>query len=149
MRLISHRGNLNGKIPEKENSIEYIKEALSKGFDVEIDLWYVDNKWFLGHDIPQYEVDFHWIDEWSYRLWVHCKNIESVEFLVEYENEYSEINWFWHQEDTLTLTSFGYVWAYPGKQPIKKSIAVLPELYSDDLSKCVGICSDFIENYKK
>jgi hypothetical protein len=41
------------------------------------------------------------------------------------------------------------VWAYPGKQPIKGSIAVMPEIHNDDLSKCVGICSDYIENYKK
>jgi len=37
--------------------------------------------------------------------------------------------------------------AYPGKQPIKDSIAVMPELYNDDLSLCIGICSDYISKY--
>ena len=36
-----------------------------------------------------------------------------------------------------------------GKQPIKDSIAVMPELHQDDLAVCKGICSDYIINYKK
>ena len=31
MILISHRGNTNGRNPEKENTIEYIEQALKKG----------------------------------------------------------------------------------------------------------------------
>ena len=38
MILISHRGNVNGKLPNRENTISYIKEAIAKGFDVEIDI---------------------------------------------------------------------------------------------------------------
>ena len=49
----------------------------------------------------------------------------------------------------ITLTSKNYIWAYPGKQPIKNSIAVLPEIYQDNLSECLGVCSDYIENYNK
>jgi hypothetical protein len=55
---------------------------------------------------------------------------------------------FWHQKDDVTLTSQGYIWAYPGKQPLKNSIAVLPERNNDDTSQCSGICSDVIEKYK-
>ena len=58
------------------------------------------------------------------------------------------IHYFWHQEDDITLTSQGYIWAYPGKQPIKNSIAVLPEIYKDKVDVCKGICSDKIELYK-
>jgi len=54
----------------------------------------------------------------------------------------------WDQEDDITLTSKGYIWAYPGKQPIKNSIAVLPELNKDDLTKVIGICSDYIKDYE-
>jgi hypothetical protein len=59
------------------------------------------------------------------------------------------LNYFWHEEDTVTLTSFNWIWAYPGKQPIKGSIAVMPEINNDDISEAGGICSDFIKNYKK
>ena len=34
MILISHRGNLNGVNVKKENSVDYIEEALDQGFDV-------------------------------------------------------------------------------------------------------------------
>ena len=61
----------------------------------------------------------------------------------------SDLNYFWHQEDTLTLTSKRYIWAYPGKQPIENSISVMPEIKNDDISLCVGICSDYILKYRK
>ena len=60
----------------------------------------------------------------------------------------SLLNYFWHQGDTVTLTSKNYIWAHPGKQIIKGSIAVLPEIHNDNISKCIGICSDYIERYK-
>jgi len=41
------------------------------------------------------------------------------------------------------------MWVYPGKQPIKNSIAVLPEIFNDDIKDCTGICSDFIKKYKE
>jgi glycerophosphoryl diester phosphodiesterase len=54
MILIAHRGNLNGKQPERENSPEYIKEALEKGYHVEVDVWLKEtNNLFLGHDSPK------------------------------------------------------------------------------------------------
>jgi hypothetical protein len=40
------------------------------------------------------------------------------------------------------------VWAYPGKQPIKGSIACMPELENDNVLLCKGICSDYIKRYK-
>ena len=149
MIYISHRGNINRRIEESENKPEYIDDTLSIGYDVEIDVWYIDGNWWLGHDEPQYPIDLEWIDKRSDKLWVHCKNIEAVEYFYENENECKEINWFWHEGDTLTLTSYGYIWAYPGKQPIKKSIAVMPEINKDDISKCGGICSDYIKDYKE
>jgi hypothetical protein len=59
------------------------------------------------------------------------------------------LNYFWHENDSLTITSKGYLWVYPGKQPVKGGIAVLPEMNNDDISQSLGICSDVIENYKK
>jgi hypothetical protein len=145
MKLISHRGNISGRIVEAENHPDYIDDTIRLGYDVEIDVWMIDGKIFLGHDEPQYEITIDWIDGRSYRLWVHCKNIEILEFLNKYDYD---INYFWHETDTVTLTSKNYIWAYPGKQPIKNSIAVMPELNNDDTSQCIGICSDYIQKYK-
>ena len=41
-RLISHRGNVDGKYPQYENLPEYVDKALNLGYDVEVDLW-IDN----------------------------------------------------------------------------------------------------------
>jgi hypothetical protein len=145
MKLISHRGNLTGPNPERENSQLYIQEALSKEFDVEIDVWVVNSKIYLGHDTPQYNVNKTWLYLYKNNLWIHCKNIEAVNY---FSSKLKLFNYFWHENDTLTLTSKNYIWAYPGKQPIKASIAVMPEIYNDDVSQCLGICSDYIQNYK-
>jgi hypothetical protein len=141
--FISHRGNINGKNPSMENNPAYIDEAISAGYDVEIDIRIMSDKIYLGHDEPQYEVDYKWLADRYENLWIHCKNVESLDFVNN-----ARLHWFWHEEDTLTLTSKGYVWVYPGKQPIKNSIAVMPEINEDDVSLCIGICSDQIEKYK-
>ncbi len=143
--LISHRGNINGEKPELENSPDYILSAIELGYDVEIDVRVVKDKIYLGHDNSEYEVSLRWLDNLSERLWVHCKNIEAIELFTMTDNN---LNYFWHQEDKVTLTSKGYIWAYPGNQPIKSSIAVLPEWLNDDIDGCLGICSDIIEKYR-
>jgi len=145
MILIAHRGNINGRLESYENEPNYIDLAISKGFDVEIDIHMIEGNLYLGHDEPQYGITQNWINQRFDKLWLHCKNIEAVEWF----SSISGFNYFWHQEDTLTLTSKGYIWSYPGKQPIKNSIAVMPELYNDNLNSCIGICSDYIQNYKK
>ena len=144
MILISHRGNINGKKEELENKPQYIDESLSLGYDVEVDVWFIDGIFYLGHDNPQYGISLDWLYERKDKLWVHCKNVESIEKFNTLNENY---NYFWHQEDTVTLTTKNFIWAYPGKQPIKNSISVLPELFNDNTSVCIGICSDYIQNY--
>lgn len=145
MILISHRGNIEGPNPERENSPNYIIEAIELGYNVEVDIWILNEKIFLGHDKPQYVVSQKWIEERVDKLWIHCKNIESLQFF----NKFNQFNYFWHQEDIATLTSKNYMWIYPGNQPVLNSIAVMPEMYNDNLNMCIGICSDYIMNYKK
>lgn len=142
MILISHRGNIEGKIPEKENDPKYIDNAIELGYDVEVDMWWIDGRVYLGHDNPQYEISDEWLEDRINNLWIHCKNIELLNWIRS-----TTLHYFWHENDILTLTSKNYLWVYPGKQPISGSISVLPEIYNDDTSLCVGICSDFIKKY--
>ena len=142
MILISHRGNINGINESRENSIEYISEALNLGFDVEIDVWYKDGEWFLGHDDPENYVVLDFLK--NDKLWCHAKNIEALNKMLSYP----QIHCFWHQEDDVTLTSKGYMWTYPGKKLTESSICVKPELNSKRPTKVLGICSDYIVNYK-
>lgn len=147
MILISHRGNIEGKNLELENKPSYIQKAIQLGFNVEIDVWF-NNKFMLGHDKPEYDFSFDLISNFHTKLWLHCKNIEALTQFNLIDPLGSQLNYFWHEKDTVTLTSKNYIWAYPGKQPIKNSIAVMPELNNDNLSQCVGVCSDYIQNYK-
>ena len=141
MILISHRGNIDGKIPEYENNPNYIEAALELGYDVEVDVWFVDGKFMLGHDEPQYETDYKFL--MNEKLWCHSKHLDALFEMKKYA-----IHYFWHETDTVTLTSKNYVWAYPGKQPIKGSIACMPELENDNVLLCKGICSDYIQYYR-
>ena len=140
MILISHRGNLKGPNKERENSVLYITEALQARYDVEVDVWYTDNQFWLGHDGPQYKTNVGFLTN-SF-LWCHAKNLEA---LVQMQKH--KIHYFWHENDSVALTSKNYIWAYPGVV-CKNSIAVLPELKNYNPQNHLGICSDFIQSYK-
>jgi len=149
MIYIAHRGNINGPIPEKENHPDYIMNAVKQGFDVEIDVRYLNNKFYLGHDIPQYEVEESFLK--NQLFWHHAKNIEALFQLNEMQPNFM-VNCFYHNIDDCVLTSGGYIWTYPGILSLcGQSIAVLPEIIKEnyDISHAGGICSDYIEEYQK
>ena len=155
MILISHRGNTQGKIPEHENHPDYVMDAISLGYDCEVDVRFESGQWVLGHDEGSYVVKEDWL--WNEKLWVHCKNYTAVEKLVKLKNlSYYPVpcNWFWHEETVMTLTSKGWIWTYPNKTISSVfAITVLPEIPNWDLKDVMrrgfgGVCSDFIENYK-
>ena len=145
MILISHRGNINGRVESLENNPSYVDLAISNEYDVEVDVWYLEGVLYLGHDKPQYGVDFRWFRDRLSKLWIHCKNVESILYFKECGYEF---NYFWHQEDDITLTSKNFIWTFPGKKLTSRSIAVLPESVKDwELTECLGICSDYIKKY--
>ena len=74
MKIISHRGNINGSQPNKENSLNYINEAIESGYNVEIDMWLQNDNLFLGHDAPEWQIDPQFLKSNYAQLWIHCKN---------------------------------------------------------------------------
>ena len=145
MKIISHRGNVNGSDKERENNPNYINEAIESGCDVEIDIWLIDNKWYLGHDGPTYKIEYNFL--FDSRFWLHAKNGEVFDKLLKDKNY--NFNVFWHTTEDWVLTSKKYIWTYPNKKLFVNSICVLPELgYKDDLKLCYGICSDYVEKHK-
>ena len=145
MFKISHRGNLNGKNPVLENNPKYIIEALNKGFSVEIDIWFLEGNFYLGHDEPLFKIESNFLE--NPKLWCHAKNLSALTSLRKLKTIY-----FWHQEDDFTLTSNGYIWTYPNKELSENSICVLPERdkknnFNYKNYNCSGICSDFIEKF--
>lgn len=142
MILISHRGNIAGPNIDQENKPEYIQQALDSGYNVEVDVWFRDNKWFLGHDKPQYGIEIEFLK--NNNIWCHAKNVDAL-----YNMSHQNIIYFWHENDTVTLTSNGYLWTYPGKPLTPLSIAVLPEVSIQNKNEPIaGLCSDYISTYK-
>ena len=101
-----------------------------------------DNEFYLGHDEPTHHINVNWLQ--NKKLWCHAKNIEALNIMLDYD-----IHCFWHQEDDVTLTSCGFMWTYPGQKLTNKSICVLPEKSNDSFNDCLGICSDYIINYRE
>ena len=141
MTLISHRGNIEGADISLESNPEYINKALAYGFDVEVDVRYVDGSLYLGHDEPQFLTNLEFLD--NPKFWLHAKNGESLYFLL---NHTKHPNVFWHQTDDFTLTNKGFIWTYPNKQLFKNSICVAPEK-DTIVNNCYGICSDYVKMY--
>jgi len=147
MKLISHRGNLDGPNKERENHPDYIYEAIQAGYDVEVDVWWVDGKFKLGHDEPQYDFPFDLFNNFYPKLWIHCKNMDALSQLNELDSNGSKLNYFSHEEDLGVLTSRGYIWS---TNLYDRGILVMPEVFDKEPNEnTLGVCSDYIKNYKK
>ena len=141
MLKIAHRGNTNGP-SSGENSPARILEALSKGFDVEVDTWVLDGDVYFGHDDPVYgPIEESFLSEIGAHAWIHCKNLQALHFFA---SNYPKFRYFWHQEDDYTLTSNGYIWTYPGQQTTDRSIIVALGPHKPT-GTYYGICSDYVE----
>ena len=146
MKIISHRGNLQGPFSSNENSPGSIDHVLEFGFDCEVDFWVSSkNTLLLGHDFGEFEIPYVWLSERSSKLWIHCKNLEALEFLATCNTKF---NFFWHQSDSHVLTSEKIIWSFPGQTVSQSAIAVLPENWesepsAEQLIKAFGVCTDY------
>lgn len=143
MIFICHRGKKNNQEPE--NFVKNILKNLSLGYDCEIDVWKIENRFFIGHDKPEEEIKEEFL--LNKNLWCHAKNIEALKYMIS-----NNITTFWHQNDDYTITSNGFIWVYPGKKIVKNCIIVKPELGNytvKELQTCHAICTAEIEKYEK
>jgi hypothetical protein len=148
MKLIAHRGLTTGPNKNFENQPNQIKLAIEQGFDCEVDLWVFENRLYLGHDRPQYNITEQFLKQPG--LWIHCKHLPALEYC---QNDI-KLNYFWHETDAYTLTSKGYIWTYPDKQVGKFGIMVMPEWEDPTFEKtklidCFAICSDYVIKLKE
>jgi hypothetical protein len=143
MKLISHRGNLKGRVPEKENRPSYIDCAIQLGFDVEVDLRCLNGKLYLGHDTPDYEVAREWIELRKEALWIHCKDVEAAYQLSTMQG----VKYFCHTSDSFVVVSEGYVWVHDLTVTTPNSI--IPLLDSESFANhtqyqnVYAICTDY------
>jgi len=161
MKIIAHRGNLNGPKPQFENDPGYLLEAMDAGFCVEVDLWLSEGKnqeeklLHFGHDKPQYRVNSEFFEKREYdpleRIYFHCKNLQAMLFchVVNVADTFgSGCKFFTHDKDPYTLVSDGSIWTYPDPDNELSSLSI-PVVYDrhstwnfDKLKSCEGICTD-------
>jgi hypothetical protein len=146
MIYISHRGNIDGVISSRENSLDYIQEAIDRGYDVEIDLRMKDGTPYLGHDYAEYPVSEQWLVDRKDRLWIHIKEYAALQWILPRLG----LTYFCHQSDAYTLVSNGKVWCHDWTNPMNEH-CVIPlitlqdvEAYDVSLGKMHAICSDYI-----
>lgn len=185
--IISHRGNLDGPNKERENHPDTLLKALQKGYGIEFDVWYVNGEWSLGHDEPKYAVPFDFLMNLGYdegsvavRTWMHLKNLEAVQEMISMNiygragrskqeiQDYlhgrqpsKRLNYFWHQEDDITITNHGHIWAHPKTVTIPVGSAwVVPEIpkvtrvYPYDFenpnwTRAAYVCVDYPESVRE
>lgn len=148
MIYISHRGNLDSVIPSRENTLDYIDEAIAAGFDVEIDVRTLNNGLYLGHDKADNPVTVQWLLDRRGSLWIHTKDFQSLVNLIEYD-----LKLFYHEKENHTIIhNTTIIWSHNILEANRKSI--IPLLSYDDLrtgipnKEVYGICSDFIKKLK-
>lgn len=143
IKKIAHRGNYAGAQPGRENTIEYIKEALDLGYCVEVDVQVSEDGLCFGHDEPQELVDWHIIG--NPRVICHAKTPDALRVL-----HIMGAHCFAHDVDYATHTSQGYIWCYPGVH-IEHRKAIWLDLHNkslpEDTSGIFGICSDDFTKY--
>lgn len=143
MIFISHRGNLNGIITEKENSPEYVENCLAAGFHCEIDLRMKNGVPHLGHDTADYPVAAEWLRD--SRLWIHVKEYEALVWLKQ---NCPTAKYFCHESDKYTLVSNGMIWSHDLTNPMN-SFCVIPLLSKEQVESYGqtgfgAVCSDFV-----
>lgn len=144
MKIISHRGNINGPVPEKENRPSYIDCALQLGLDVEIDVRFFDGKFWLGHDTADYVVNELWLLKRFKKIWLHCKDVTSAYKLEEYQ----DARYFCHTADTCVLTSTKHLWVHDLSLPLTEK-CIIPLIDRVDVENyngniVHGICTDYV-----
>lgn len=145
MILISHRGNITGRIPEVENQPDYIQDTIVLGYDVEIDVRMKESQLYLGHDYAQYKIELEWLIERRDKLWIHTKDFESLDLLID-----KGLRVFFHEQERQTIiNNTNLIWSHDLESISTKSIIPLLgtqsiEEYGHLAQNVYGVCSDYL-----
>ena len=143
--FISHRGNLDGVNPDRENHPDYIDECLALGYDCEIDLRFGEGSPHLGHDTPDHKVSLEWLAAREDRLWIHVKEYEALGWLME---NLPNARYFCHESDRYTLVNGGFVWCHDTQNSMNRR-CIIPLLSKQSVADYDkrgfgGVCSDYL-----
>lgn len=154
MIYYSSKGNIKNIDASRENSPDYIEEAIKAGYKVQIDIRLMsDNNFWLGEEEAKYKIEDSFLIKNAKNLLIHCRNISSIYTIQEIEVQSKNLNYFFHATDNVAITSKKMIAIFYGKKPIgENSIVMFPEendFQKNELIKSSAICSNSIEFYKK
>lgn len=139
---IAHRALVNGPDKRLENDIATIVHRCSNGLYSEIDIWYVNSKWYIGHDSPEEEIALEYLI--SPYLFIHAKNVDAFHELQIISNSHGlNLRIFYHTEEHYALTTRGETIIYPGLPEKDGWLYMMPERTKLTLQSSGMICSDY------
>jgi len=147
--FISHRGNVAGANKRRENTCDYIDEAIEEGYDVEVDVRFMGGSLFLGHDCAERLVPLKWLAERRRELWIHAKNVDALLYLVAN----GEFKVFAHSSDPFTfIHNANLAWIHDldlaNNQSIIPLIDKVDSVERFEIADVRGVCSDYISFYE-
>jgi len=149
--IISHRGLLYGPNHLTENRPEVFDARIEGGIVCECDVWFEDDKFYLGHDGPVKEISWSWLRSRAPYLLIHAKSPVTFHRLNTMNNSTgADMNIFYHTNEDLVLTTRGDVIVYPGQPVLDGWVSMMPEIAPDVKNSDAGlICSDYLYNLSK
>lgn len=145
MKIISHRGNINGIVLDKENKPSYLDCAIQSGYEVETDIRYIKNEYWLGHDAPDYKINESWILNRIEHIWFHCKDLSSS---IQLKKLNKNIKYFCHTQDPYVLTSTNNFWVHDLNLNLDENciIPLLDEKSIVNFSNKIvyAVCTDYV-----
>jgi hypothetical protein len=136
--IISHLGNINGRQPEKENTLPYIQQALKEGWHVCVDVVFRNGGFLLPHENGQHVAPPALLSK--QRVWCRAFDPETIDALCNINT-----HCFLVSRDFISLTSSQFLWTLPPHALTDRSIAVYPELADADWLanfEPAGLCSN-------
>lgn len=148
MIFIAHRGNTEGP-SALENTARHIEAALDQGFDVEVDVRYIDGAYCLGHDYVTQQVPLNFLARKG--VWVHAKDPDTFEHLASLgaHGVYSIIHTFYQRDDAISLTTRGYYWTHINNPVSSKHSIIMPTGTGSKIDTlCHGVCTDYAKAFR-
>lgn len=141
--IISHLGNLDGRVPEKENQLKYLQAALDAGYHVCAEVVFQNGAFLLPTVKGLQHVPPAFFSK--QRVWSRCHDADTLDALCNIG-----AHAFIASQAELTLTSHQFIWTLPPRELAARSIAAYPELADKnwlDLYEPAGLCSNEPSNY--
>lgn len=136
--IISHLGNIDGRIPESENRFNYLKAALKSGWHICADVLFHNGGFLLPHQHGFDAVPASFFSQ--QRVWSRCRNAETLDALCNVK-----AHAFFLTSAGYTLTSEQFIWTLPPETLLDRSIASFPELTDSnwlETQEPAGLCSN-------